>query len=118
MRLSVLCSLAIVFSVAATSCMARGGLMGALKENLDYTVPAVHGAYLKALKAEGISIKEEKSDGSSGIIKANFADGGAVTIHTVRLTEKASTVTVQVGAFGNDVRQQALQSKAKGYLNQ
>lgn len=89
-------------------CLARGGLAGSVSENFDAPVDAVHQAVLSTMRAERLDIQSESVDAATSLIKAQYADDTKLTVHTERLTEKASRVTVQVGSFGNEERSKAL----------
>ena len=94
--------------VLLSSCFARGGVMGEVRVNIDARLEDIHKAVVATLRTEKINIEEDKSDAMTSLVKGRYADGEALTIHAERLTQKASTMTIQVGLFGNEMRSNAL----------
>ena len=91
-----------------TGCFARGGISGDTSANLDATVVAIHEAALTTLTLNGLSIEKKGADVSSALIRGRYADNTPVTIHVQQLTSNASTMTIQVGTFGDEKRSQVI----------
>lgn len=95
-----LCSLA--------ACFARGGVSGELSHNVEASVVAVHQAVLDCLRANDLTIEEEAGDKMSSLVKGRYADNVLATIHSERFTDTTASITIQVGAFGDEQRSKAL----------
>lgn len=91
-----------------SSCFARGGVMGEVRVNIDASLEDIHKAVVTTLRIEKITIEEDKSDAMTSLVKGRYADGEKLTIHAEKLTQKASTMTIQIGLFGNELRSNAL----------
>lgn len=91
-----------------TGCFARGGVIGDVERVYEHDVAGVHAAALAVLASEGVSVDEASVDAASSLIRADYADGARVTIHSERLAERTTTVTIQVGTFGDEARSQHL----------
>ena len=82
--------------------------MGEVRVNIDASLEDIHKAVVTTLRIEKITIEEDKSDAMTSLVKGRYADGEKLTIHAERLTQKASTMTIQVGLFGDELRSNAL----------
>ena len=100
--------LLLVVALLSTSCLARGGISGEIRTNIDATLEALYTASVETLRVEKITIEEDKSDAMTALVKGRYADGTQVTIHCELLTQKATSITIQIGLFGNKTRSEAL----------
>ena len=82
--------------------------MGEVRVNIDAGLADIHKAVVTTLRIEKITIEEDKSDAMTSLVKGRYADGEKVTIHAEKLTQQASTMTIQVGLFGDELRSNAL----------
>jgi hypothetical protein len=98
----------VIVVAVSTGCLARGGLVGEREANLDSPVMDLHGYVLVAFRTHRITIEEERASATRALIKGRYADGEPITIQIDRLTPRASAVTVQVGAFGDEVRSRVI----------
>ncbi len=90
------------------SCFARGGVSGELRQHVDAALPELHKAVVETLRVQKITIEENKIDEMTALVVGSYADGSKVTIHCELLTLKASTITIQIGLFGDKLKSNAL----------
>ena len=77
-------------------------IRGKLVKNLDYSVEQVHKATLAAAKDLGYFITADELNRHSAKIAGTDDEGKKITVDVEALTEKAATVEIRFGVFGND----------------
>jgi hypothetical protein len=91
-------------------------IMGKLTEELDYGVPAVHGAVLAAMKELDLKVSEDRADKLSAHVESEFADRAHVWIDLESIGESRTKVTVRVGLTGDEVRSRKILEATKRFL--
>ncbi len=103
-----LISLLFVIAILSCSCFARGGISGDVGVTIDTDIATLHKAVVGTLRAEKIMIKKEAADTMTSLVEGKYADETSVTIHSRLLTSKVTSMTIQIGMFGDELRSSAL----------
>ena len=103
-----LITLLLFIVILTSSCFARGGISGEVAVTIDTDIMSLHKAVVETLREEKIQIKKDSADTMSSLVEGKYADETSVTIHSRMLTSKVSSMTIQIGIFGDELRSAAL----------
>jgi len=86
----------------------KTGIRGTLRDATSGTVVHQHPRARRAMERNGASITKDVMDGGRGVLEGTFATGGDWRIITTRLNADSVEFAIQVGAFGDQARQQTM----------
>ena len=120
--------LSVLLSLLCFGCLplivgAAGGVagavyvMGKLKDEMNYELPAVHKAVIVALGELDLKIVEDKVDQLSAHVESEFPDSEHVWIDMESLSNSRTSLTIRVGVMGNEVRARKIYDAIKRHLS-
>lgn len=86
----------------------KTGIRGTTREATAGTVVQQHPRARRAMERNGASITKDVVDEGRGVLEGTFAAGGEWRIITTRLNADSVEFAIQVGAFGDQARQQTI----------
>jgi hypothetical protein len=116
--LAFLCSGCLALVVGAAGGAAGAVyVMGKLKDEMNYEVPATHNAIVAALAELELKLLEDKADKLSAHVESEFSDGEHVWIDLESLSDSRTSLTIRVGVTGNEVRARKIYDAIKRHLS-
>jgi len=120
--------LCVLFAFLCSGCIAlvvgaAGGVagavyvMGKLKAEVNYDVPAVHEATVAALAELELKLLEDKVDKLSAHVESEFSGGEHVWIDLESLSNSRTSVTIRVGVTGDEVRARKIHDAIMRHLS-